>query len=33
LEAAQEIAAAIVQHSKTSGEAPSVATQHAPGGQ
>lgn len=33
LEAAQEIAAAIVQHSKTSGGAPSVASQHAPGGQ
>jgi hypothetical protein len=33
LEAAQEIAAAIVRHSKTSGEAPSVASQHAPGGQ
>jgi len=33
LEAAQEIAAAIVQHySKTSEEAPSVASQHAPGG-
>lgn len=33
LEAAQEIVAAIVRHSKSSSEVPSVISQHAPGGQ